>query len=190
MDAPELTGIITAAITRIFDATDLRFDSAPPYLDYRPPDESWPPRLILEHMVLANRYLLLLIEKGARRALHRRVEPGTIEALLAGYTLDDPRFDLIARNDAFPWECPPHMVPRGERPLSDVRDELRRQAASCHALIDRLRGGEGVLALTHLSVQRLGRIDVYRYLWFMLKHLERHLDQLNAIEAQYRRAAP
>lgn len=188
MDARELVAVIDTAIDRLFAVVDARFDGDPGLLAFTPLSEPWTARQILEHISLANHYLLLLIEKGARRALHRCADPADIAALLECYTLEDPRFEAVAVNNGFAWECPPHMVPKDESSPDEVRASLRRQAASCHAILDRLPNGEGVAALTYLSVQRLGRIDVYRYLWFLLQHMRRHLAQLDELEAEYHTA--
>jgi hypothetical protein len=45
-------------------------------------------------------------------------------------------------------------------------------------LLNKIQNGEGVLQTTMMSVNNLGKIDVYSYLYFLAKHAERHVSQM------------
>jgi hypothetical protein len=55
----------------------------------------------------------------------------------------------------------------------------------CHALLQSLQGGEGVLYKTMMSVNNLGKIDVYHYIYFLVQHAKRHLTQMERVEIEF-----
>ena len=44
--------------------------------------------------------------------------------------------------------------------------------------------GEGVLYQTTMSVNNLGKIDVYEYIYFLARHAQRHLEQMERNERE------
>jgi hypothetical protein len=52
-----------------FDEVDGWFEKDRKTLDHQPSNGGWTVRQILEHLYLTNFYLLILIEKGSRKAL-------------------------------------------------------------------------------------------------------------------------
>jgi hypothetical protein len=49
-------------------------------------------------------------------------------------------------------------------------------------LLNKIQNGEGVLQTTMMSVNDIGKIDVYSYLYFLAKHAERHVSQMQKNE--------
>jgi hypothetical protein len=45
-----------------------------------------------------------------------------------------------------------------------------------------LSNGEGALYKTTMSVNSLGKIDVYEYIYFLAQHGRRHIGQMEAME--------
>jgi hypothetical protein len=45
--------------------------------------------------------------------------------------------------------------------------------------------GEGILYKTTMSVNDLGKIDVYQYIYFLAQHAKRHLAQMERNEQAY-----
>ncbi|AFC31371.1 hypothetical protein PM3016_4625 [Paenibacillus mucilaginosus 3016] len=78
---------------------------------------------------------------------------------------------------------------RGEKSPEEVRVLLQEQFRECAACLEQLKKGEGTLYTTMMSVNNLGKIDVYQYLYFLCLHAERHLGQLQRVEAEYLAAA-
>ena len=148
------------------------------------PEEPWCIDAILEHVSLVNHYLLMLIEKGRKKAL--LADPSELKEILRQYTLNDPRLEEIGVNDSFAWVCPAHMVPTGKKPADETGRDLERQAAKVSENLAMLKNGEGVLRKLHMSVNRLGSLDVYQYIYFLLLHARRHIQQMLKIEADYR----
>jgi hypothetical protein len=64
-----------------------------------------------------------------------------------------------------------------------VRDTLHRQLGECLILLDQMSGGLGALCRVTMTVNALGKIDLYQWLYFLAQHARRHLQQLAAIEA-------
>jgi len=154
---------------------------------YRPGPGEWCINEVLEHVALANRYLMLLIDKGKIKALNK-ADPGRIADALKGYRLTWDRLEQIGENGSFEWECPAHMVPAGFVPAEDTRLELDAQRGTLIDDLADLRNGEGVLHKTHMSVNRLEKLDVYQYIYFLLQHCRRHIGQMEEIERSFRSA--
>jgi hypothetical protein len=59
-----------------------------------------------------------------------------------------------------------------------VRARLQEQLAECLVWLDQLGQGAGILYKTTMTVNDLGKIDVYEYLYFLAMHTRRHLMQM------------
>jgi len=95
------------------------------------------------------------------------------------------RLAVIADPMAFRWIRPDHMEPTGQVPSDEVRALLREQRDECLALLDTLRNGEGLLVTVSMSVNGLGKMDLYQWLYFVAQHAKRHLVQLARNEANF-----
>src|SRR5437660_1369416 len=84
---------------------------------------------------------------------------------------------------SFGWVRPEHMEPTGV-PSAEVRSTLREQLGECLILLERLDGGVGAVCRVTMTVNELGKIDLYQWLYFLAQHARRHLQQLAAIEAE------
>lgn len=140
----------------------------------------WSIAEILEHISLTNHYLLILIRKGAIKALEKAAHE-SYRHLLDGYDIDWAKMELIGRPEAFNWQRPDHMVPTGNVSLDAVKDKLCLQEEECLDLLSQLSDGQGVLYKTTMSVNNLGKLDVYHYIVFLVEHAKRHLVQMEKI---------
>ena len=77
------------------------------------------------------------------------------------------------------------MEPKGEKESAAVRLLMKEQLQECLEYLSLLSGGEGVLYKTTMTVNNLGKIDVYEYLYFLAKHVERHIEQMKKVENEY-----
>jgi len=146
---------------------------------FHQPDTGWSAAQILEHVMLTNHYLLLMIEKGVQKAL-RKSAGADLASLLRDYEFYNAGLEAVSDPQSFQWQHPQHMTPVGELSLADVRYELRDQLYRCLCLVEKLSGGEGILHTMALSVNKIGKLDVYQYLHFLTLHAQRHLHQLQA----------
>ncbi|MCA8829738.1 DinB family protein [Hymenobacter pini] len=175
---------VQAALTDTFAALDTWCDAPAALQHYRPADGGWTANEILEHTALTNHFLLLLIRKGARKAL-QQAPTADLSAELAAYTFQEEKLAEVGVLNSFAWIRPEHMVPTGTRPLPEVRQQLRQQVTECLQLLADLKNGEGVLYKTTMSVNGLGKITVYEYLYFLAQHGRRHLMQLAENETEF-----
>jgi hypothetical protein len=153
---------------------------------FRPGPGEWNIDEIIEHIMLANRYLLILIKKGAEKAI-KKAGRFDIEKALRHYVLANPRLEQIGVNDSFEWKPPAHMLPAGAQSLFEVWEELKGQKEDILRHISMLAHGEGVLHKTWMSVNSLGGLDVYQYIYFLLMHMRRHIEQMKQNEAGFSR---
>lgn len=176
MTIPETVERVSVALNEAFSSLDDCFELPSEYLCFRPdyPD-AWTILMHLEHVALANQFLLLTIKKGCRTALRR--------AQTAAPPEEESDLDLlapIAVPGAFDWAPPAHMVPRGLRAAAEIREELGRQREECLALVKGMTRGEGRLYRVGMSVNRSGRLDMYQWLYFLAQHIRYHLALIEA----------
>lgn len=99
------------------------------------------------------------------------------------------RIEIIGERGSFGWERPEHMEPKSEATSSEVRRLIREQLGECMIALERLRGGTGAQCKITMTVNALGKIDLYQWLYFIAQHAKRHLAQLSEIEAEFYKAS-
>lgn len=172
-------------LIRTFAVLDEWFDKEYSLCSYKPAAGGWSVPEVLEHIMLTNHFLLIIIDKGSTKALTKS------EAFLGsvlwpeGYSLNNPTLHEIADPNAFEWQRPEHHQPSGRHPLWEIRREVRSQLEQCLITLELLPNGEGVLHHTTMSVNNLGKLDVYQYVYFLSLHAQRHLRQMEKIEAEF-----
>jgi hypothetical protein len=57
---------------------------------------------------------------------------------------------------------------------------MRAQQEQCLQLLEKLNNGEGSLFKVTMSVNKLGRIDLYRWIYFIAQHAKRHIGQMQS----------
>ena len=139
---------------------------------------------ILEHISLTNHFLLILIRKGTGKALEASVK-NDYSHLLVNYDLDWTRLKQIGQHKSFTWNRPKHMEPTAAVDLITIRNKLHDQLKECQDYLSRLKNGEGVLYKTTMTVNALGKIDVYHYILFLVQHAKRHLTQMEKIKSEF-----
>lgn len=80
------------------------------------------------------------------------------------------------------------MEPTGNKLLAEVRHQLKEQVHQCLAILAKLSNGEGVLYKTTMSVNNLGKLDVYEYIYFLAQHARRHIMQMEKNEFEFNSA--
>ncbi|HVW00510.1 MAG TPA: DinB family protein [Planctomycetaceae bacterium] len=172
--------IVRESLCAIFAQVDDWFDRAPEFRGFRPSNGVWTADQVLEHITLTNRFLMLTLEKFVRIA-ERRAARGV--PVSSGES-DLARIEVIGERGSFGWIRPEHMEPVG-RPPDEVRALLHEQLGTCLILLERMRHGIGSLCQIRMTVNDLGRIDLYQWLYFLAQHARRHLQQLESIESEF-----
>src|SRR5262249_19103618 len=151
---------------------------------FRPASGGWSIEQILEHITLTNHFLLLVIRRWTGKAVRKsqRGEPITEgESDLAG-------LDVIGRRGSFNWVRPEHMEPTGGPTSPEVRSTMQQQLVECQELLTRMGNGEGSLCTVRMSVNDLGKIDLYQWLYFLAQHARRHLHQMEEAAREFGKA--
>ena len=180
----EVITTIEKELKQTFDEIFKWFNIENELLNYTPDNKGWNIRKILEHISLTNHYLLMLISKGTKKALEKSKKEDFVGSLV-DYDLDWERLKVIGQHRSFEWSRPGHMEPRGRMRIGEIRHELEQQLKQCYTHLQALQGGEGVLYKTMMSVNNLGKIDVYHYIYFLVQHAKRHITQMERVEVEF-----
>lgn len=171
---------IRSTLIETSDAVDKWFGYPVEIRARHPREGGWSIDEILEHITLTNHFLLIIIRKGCAKAVKRAAtmpileEESDLDALLP-----------IGNPDAFYWIRPEHMEPTGTKPIEYVRSLMREQFQECLHLLDSMPNGEGSLYTVRMSVQNLGKIDMYQWLYFLALHAQRHLIEMTRIQHEW-----
>ena len=159
------------------------FSLEPKYLHFRPSDKGWTITEILEHISLTSKFLLLLIDKGSKKAMNN-VKDLNLEEEMKTFDYNLERLNEIQDPAAFIWTRPDHMVSRGKLSEFEIKAIFIDQLRQCLNHLDDLKNGEGLLYKTMMSVNDLGKLNVYEYIYFLVLHAKRHIVQMkeNVIE--------
>jgi len=168
-----------------FKAIDLWFDKEQNLRIYKPTSGGWSINEILEHIGLTNHFLIILIDKGANKAL-LNIHKLDLQTELQNHIFNWNKLKEVGLHKSFGWVRPEHMEPTGNKPLDEVRRQLKEQIIHCLDNLERLKNGEGVLYKTTMTVNSLGKIDVYEYIYFLAQHGQRHLTQMQRNEAEFK----
>lgn len=171
---------ITNELNSVFDALNAYFDLSHDIRRFHIAPEAWSIDEILEHITLTNHFLMLTLGRNAKVALRR--------ARTQAVTGEDSDLDLIVcigDPDAFAWARPEHMEPTRQVTPDQVRVRLHEQRRECLTILDSVRHGEGSLHTVRMSVQNLGRFDVYQWLYFLVQHAKRHTVEIERIRDAY-----
>lgn len=178
----ELTTVkIRSALESVACGVDEWFERPADTRRYRRANGGWSIDQILEHVTLTNRFLLMTCEKHQRIALHRARRGDVVPQTES----DLERMAEIGERGSFPWIRPEHMEPTGEPSLEEVRELMRAQWRTCHEILDSLSRGMGALCHVTMTVNSLGKIDLYQWLYFIAQHAQRHTQQMAAVEAEF-----
>lgn len=149
------------------------------------PQTGWSIEQILEHVTLTNYFLLILIRKGYRKAKELAAKINLYEEVLK-YQYNLGLLEEIANQKSFKWVRPEHLEPKGEKSLSEIKQLLGMQISECKEILFEMSNGEGILYKTTMSVNNLGKIDVYQYIYFLCLHAKRHIAQMQRVRDEFR----
>lgn len=177
MNINHLIAEIRDSLVLTFNNIDQWFDKDETLRSYQPKNGGWTIDQILEHIGLTNHFLLILIDKGTNKALANSAKLDINEAL-KDYVFNRDKLTEVGLHKSFNWIRQEHMEPKGEKTLAEVRQQLKDQVNQCLHYLDQLKHGEGVLYKTTMTVNNLGKIDVYEYIYFLAQHGQRHITQM------------
>ncbi|MEM7372243.1 MAG: hypothetical protein AAF587_26735 [Bacteroidota bacterium] len=123
-------------------------------------------------------------KKGATKAL-KNTQKRDLSTELQAYELSPQKLEEIALHKSFPWIRPDHMKPTGTADLAQVQRDFLQHMQTCQAVLDQLPNGEGVLYKTSMSVNDIGKLDVYQYILFLARHAQRHVQQMKHVVKEW-----
>jgi hypothetical protein len=172
--------IIRNTIIQSFDTLDYWLDLDRNIQNHKPSIDKWSIIEILEHISLTNFFLLKLIKKGYQKAL-KNINGLDLDAELQDYHFLNTSLEDIGKHQSFTWIRPEHMEPTGSISLIGLKNNLDNQKNDCLKYLENMPNGEGILYKTTMTVNDLGKIDVYQYIYFLAMHIQRHIEQMNKI---------
>lgn len=153
------------------------FDCKPELASWIPPSNGWSINEILNHIVLTSHYLFLLIDKGARKSLAAKSKGASI-TISTDYELIPAALAEAGIFQSFEWHRPEHMDPRCHSIPGDAREVFLSQMQRCRDVLTSLEGGWGHYTKTTMTVNQIGKLDVYQYIVFLCRHAQRHCGQM------------
>lgn len=153
-------------------------------LYYEPRNGGWSSFKVLEHITLTSHYLLIIIDKASQKAV-QRASLSLVPEDWEGYELLPKSLEDIGVHQSFVWVRPEHMEPSGKVSLDEIKVRIMEQFDRCHQHLLVLKNGEGRLCKTTMSVNGIGKLDVYQYIYFLVLHAKRHLTQLEKNKIEY-----
>jgi len=167
-----LRGRIDSAFEALLERTRLDEER----LRRRPASGGWSGLEVLEHVVLTDRFLLLLSDKIARKSLARAARGASWPTSAPSFV----RLERLAERE-FAWRAPEHMLPTGAAELSALAHALESDRARVFALLAQCPDGLGTLHRIRMSA--VGgdddRLELYQYLDVLRLHAERHMRQID-----------
>ena len=174
---------VTTSLLENFGELDRWFAKDERLRSYKPHNGGWSINDILEHISLTNHFLLILIHKGKEKALIKTDVPDINELFYDDDELN--KFAAVGEHQSFDWVRPEHMEPTGTASLNEVRGALSEQLKTCLEVLELLKDGRAFHVKTKMSVNDLGKIDVYQYVYFLSLHARRHIGQMKKVESEF-----
>ena len=79
---------------------------------------------------------------------------------------------------SFDWIRPEHKESTCRKDDEEIIDQLISQMNCCLSQLEALKSGEGLRCNTTMTVEGLGKINVYECIYFLSKNAERHISQM------------
>ena len=164
----------TSAFSQVFDVFNIRED----VLYYQPTNGGWSINQVLEHLLLANYFLLRIVNKQAERAILLSDVVTTDET--KGYRLDIDRLKRMELTGSYIWVPQQYTDPSGEIPLLQLKMALHDQLTESVAILQNKK-----LITAIAKTYETGKIDALHYLYFLVQHMQRHLAQVSRVQKEF-----
>ncbi len=163
------------AFNQLLDVFAVRED----ILFYKPADEGWSINEVLEHVLLANYFLLRIVNKQIARDVLVAKRTGTGNTAL-NYSLDMTKLKAMELTGSYVWVPKRYTEPAGDIPLLQLRMALHDQMTESLAILNNEQVMEAIME-THET----GKVDALHYLYFLVKHIQRHLEQISRVQDEF-----
>jgi hypothetical protein len=141
------------------------------------PEGQWTIAETLEHIMLVNHHLLLLIMNTGSIS-GKRFPEKNLPGVLQDYILELPEMEYLCSDH--PWSLQDNSLqPRGHKTLAEIRRQLRDQLHSCLWQLDLLANGDGMLFRIRIPFEPPSELDTYQSLYLLALYAKRHCSQLS-----------
>jgi uncharacterized damage-inducible protein DinB len=165
---------LTSTFNRMLDVFAVRED----VLYYQPSNGGWSMYQVLEHVVLANHFLLRIVNKQAERAV--QLASMVNKRNTQSYALDRNKLNRMELTGSYIWVPQRYTEPAGDMPLLQIKMTLHDQLNQSIALLDDSKI-LGAIETTYVA----GKIDALHYLYFLVQHMQRHLGQVERLKQEF-----
>src|SRR5687767_11827071 len=100
-------------LIRTFAVMDEWSDTANSLRRFRPSHKGWSINDVLEHVMLTNHYLLIIVDRGRAGAWKKSEALRT--TVMSDYSLTTPALQELTDPEAIAWQCHEHHQPLGKR---------------------------------------------------------------------------
>jgi hypothetical protein len=166
---------LNLAFSQVFDVFSTREDK----LYYKPINEGWSIYEVLEHVVLANYFLLRIINKQTERAIAVAGDNDFAKNINA-YALDLNKLKRMELTGSHVWVPQRYTEPTGELPFLQLKMALHDQLNESIAILQ----NQYVLKAIFKTYDA-GKLDALHYLYFLVQHMQRHLQQIQRAEKEF-----
>lgn len=142
----------------------------------------WSLHEILEHITLTNHFLLKLIDKLFRKRFN--VEP----------LIEFKKVEIESILNEFKWDNPIHHTPLGYyneefiikyelngTHLDNIKQVLIKQQEYLINILYEVKGNEGYTKRIKQTVNNIGYLNLFEYIYFLIMHIHRHYIQINKL---------
>jgi uncharacterized damage-inducible protein DinB len=165
---------LTNAFDRLFDVFAVRED----VLYYQSLNGGWSIYQVLEHVVLANHFLLRIVNKQAEKTMQWLNRADNKNKL--PYVLNTGKLKNMELNGSYIWVPQRYTEPEGATPLLELKISLHDQRKQAIELLE----NEKLLQAIEDSYVA-GKIDALHYLYFLVQHMQRHLGQVTRLKQEF-----
>jgi hypothetical protein len=134
---------------------------------------------VLEHVALANHFLLRIVNKQAERAV-QLASMVNKKNNTQPYVLDRNKLNRMELTGSYIWVPQRYTEPAGDMPLLQVKMTLHDQVNQSIALLDNKKVLEAIEG-TYVT----GKIDALHYLYFLVQHMQRHVGQVERLKQEF-----
>lgn len=167
---------VRSDLIEVFDLLDTYFDLPQKMRHQQPASNGWSIDEILEHITLTNHFLMITLKNSRDKVLRRaKTQP------IRDDESDLNNIQIISDPDAFDWIRPEHMEPTRTKSVIEIHEIMKQQSQECLMILDQIDDGEGSLHRVRMSVQDLGKLDMYQWLYFLVQHAKRHTVEIERI---------
>lgn len=165
---------LTSTFNRMLDVFAVRED----VLYYQPSNGGWSIYQVLEHVMLANHFLLRIVNKQAERAV--QLAGMVNKRNTQSYALDRNKLIRMELAGSYIWVPQRYTEPAGDIPLLQIKMTLHDQLSESLALLSDSKVLEAI-ETTYVA----GKIDALHYLYFLVQHMQRHLGQVERLKQEF-----